>query len=155
MKAKINLNNVMLYCNSDKQNAIPKNIQDDLADLTAVGKSKPLGYIPLESLNNYYKVNVKKLKLLLEEQGIHTLIISSKHHNGNKLFFAYDSIELSNVLKENESKLIAFGWTAKLDDFLERLNKQWVEMEEDVYDVIAIAFGANYLLESKYIQQEK
>jgi hypothetical protein len=60
-----------------------------LSHLTAVGKDKPLGYIPIESLNSYYKVNVDKLKLLLET-------------------------------------------------------------EEDVYDVIALTFGANYLLEAKY-----
>ncbi len=144
---KVNIDTAMLSFACDEANTLPINA---LADLTAVGKDKPLGYIPIESLNSYYKVDIAKLKCLLENAGIHTLIMASSHHCGESLFFAYDAIELGRVLKENESTLIAFGWTADLDDFIVRINQQWIETEEDVYDVIALAFGANFLLEAKY-----
>jgi hypothetical protein len=120
-----------------------------LRDLTAVGKEKPLGYIPMASLYDHYKVDVLILRRLLEREGINTLVIASEHHRGESLFFAYDPDELTRVLQDNAEKLIAFGWTTQRDDFIQRLNRQWVEMAEDVYDVIALAFGAHCLLEAK------
>lgn len=118
-----------------------------LSDLTAVGPEKPVGYIPVNSLKSYYRVDVNRLIDLLEKAGINTAILTGEQHRGAACLYAYDREALAAVLEEERAIVESYGWSIDPDDFVRRVEDSSVPLSDELFRVIARTFGDPISLE--------
>ncbi len=112
-----------------------------LSDLTGVGPNKPMGYLPLFTLERYYQVDTDRLIGILNSVGIETSIEYGASHGGDACLYAYDRKALGQVIAANQPVIEAYGWSIEPAQFVSAVANQQVHIREELYRVIAEAFG--------------
>lgn len=112
-----------------------------LSDLTGVGTNKPMGYLPLFTLERYYQVDTDRLIGILNSVGIETSIEYGASHGGDACLYAYDRKALGQVIAANQPVIEAYGWSIEPTQFVSAVANEQVHIREELYRVIAEAFG--------------
>lgn len=118
----------------------PEEIAGFLDDLYLVGPHKPLGYLPLDTLEQICGVGREVMQQQLEERGLRVLIFSLAESNvWSGALYAYDERALADVLSEGESILRRTGWPLEPELFVRNLNI--LAEDEELYRLIMVAFS--------------
>jgi hypothetical protein len=112
-----------------------------LQDLRGVGPSKPLGYLPLDSITYDCAMRVQDLKKELEDSGLKVLELRAPDTEiESGALYAYDDQALRDLLMRNRDILAAENWPTEPEAFILKL-KTWIDTKTPLYDIIADAFG--------------
>lgn len=87
-----------------------------------MGETKPLGYLPIETLVKICGVNSEDMKVELEEKGLVVLILSQEEtrvYSG--ALFAYSYEALDRVLQRGKEILERNGWPTEPNKFIHHL----------------------------------
>lgn len=125
------------------ESTFEKNREYYLENLYLVGKKKPLGYLPLETIIK----TGKSLDILIEElkaQGLQILLLNEEEctvYSG--ALYVFDESALQNLLNRNNKLLDDSGWPKIAKEFvLEVANKDVdFKINAELYDLIADAFA--------------
>jgi hypothetical protein len=110
--------------------------------LEAVGRPKPLGYQPLNTVEKHLAMNIGEVIVRLAKRGLKTKVFSAKDcciYSG--ALYAYDRSALQKVLDGMSALLVRSNWPTNAEQFVDRVSKDWVESSHPVYAVIQMAFG--------------
>jgi hypothetical protein len=112
-----------------------------LQDLYSVGVAKPVGYLPVSTIEELGKKDLKIAITELESKGLNTIVVSEEESTVlSGALYAYDKEALAKLLAENAETIKAHGWTIDPHDFVVRIAKEDVE-DENLYRVVAMAFS--------------
>jgi hypothetical protein len=116
-----------------------------LDDLRNIGPDKPLGYLPISTINKYLKSDMQNLIREAEEKGLFVKIFRDGEVpiTGGALFMA-DVTALDQLIKLHERTLKAFGWPIEPKEFLEYVATRHAPNKTKLFDVVADAF-ADYI----------
>lgn len=123
------------------------NISDEqrsaiLRSLTAVGPSKSVGYLPLETIRKFIGVTPRSLADAAKARGLTTAQFSAKTCCiGSGALFVYDRDALSTLLQANANAVLAAGLPLDTDEFVKLIASIWFEETHPAYGIIAAAFG--------------
>jgi len=113
-----------------------------LKDLSMVGPDKPIGYLPLNTLNKM-GINYEDAKIFFENRGLKTLMLDEEKSNVvNGAFYVYDVEFLNRFLnrEDNINILKKNNWPIDADEFIKHLNES-AEPKSKLFDLIADAFA--------------
>lgn len=110
--------------------------------LDTVGNAKPMGYLPLATLEKHLSMNICDVVSSLEGRGLKARTFSPDECCINTgALYVYDPVALQNVLNGAVAVLERSGWPLVAESFVEYAAKSWVEPSHPVYPVIQEAFG--------------
>ncbi len=111
-------------------------------NLAAVGNAKPLGYLPLATLEKHLEMDVTKVADSFEKQGLKTRVFLANECCINSgALYVYDPAALQSVLNAGLEVLERNKWPIAAALFVDRVAKHWVEPDDPAYPVIQQAFG--------------
>jgi hypothetical protein len=109
-----------------------------LSDLTRVGPSKPVGYLPLSAFG---KLPIDKKKTIdsLREKGL-TVVVLRRSRVASASIYVYDKHTLQPLLDGSRSMLESHGWPDKAAGYIEALHtdRAWDPL---LYNFVAMTFG--------------
>ncbi|MBI2472946.1 hypothetical protein HYV70_00110 [Candidatus Uhrbacteria bacterium] len=111
-----------------------------LDDLRKVGPEKPLGYLPIRTLNEF-GIRPEMLQEQLDRlDGVKTLMLSEEEsRKAGGALYAYHESSLKKFLEENRQILIEIQWPTDPEEFIRSL-KNTVPEKTALFDLIADAF---------------
>jgi hypothetical protein len=110
--------------------------------LDAVGNTKPLGYLPLATLEKHLSMDICEVVTSLEGRGLKAKAFSPDECCINTgALYVYDPVPLQNVLNGALAVLQHNGWPVVAESFVDYVAKSWVETDHPVHPVIRQAFG--------------
>ena len=110
--------------------------------LSAVGKAKPLGYLPLATLDQHLEMEVGGIAASLEKRSLKTKILQADEcciKSG--ALHVYDPSALQNVLDVASDVLEDNAWPTVAELFVNHIARNWIEQTHPVCKVIERAFG--------------
>ena len=113
-----------------------------LGSLTEVGPSKPVGYLPLYTIEKFVRTTPEALAAAA--RGLATAQFTPKDcciKSG--ALYVYHRETLADLLRANAKVACAAGLPLEPDDFIARIAAVWFEKNHPAYPVIAAAFGDN------------
>ncbi len=121
--------------------APPSMVSDDIQDLTEVGKSKLVGYLPLHKIEN-----VEAMESQLRQQRV---MVKSFNHEECGIttgaLYAYDDESLNRFLHRPENKVVLerYNIPCTTTDFIQHIVTHRVQQSEkpDLFDLIALTFN--------------
>jgi hypothetical protein len=126
--------------NFDQLFSPARKIERILNDLRKVGKDKPLGYLPLSTIQEECRTDPDALESELRDKGIKTLRIPFNVDDEAPALFAYDEAALTQHLNRNKQILESAGWPTEPEKFIDHL-KVFAPHRSELFDVIADAFA--------------
>ena len=110
--------------------------------LAAVGNAKPVGYLPLATLEKHLAMDVTEVADSFGERGLKTRVFLANECCINSgALYVYDPSALQSVLNAASDVLERNKWPISAELFVDRLAKFWIEESDPVYPVIQRAFG--------------
>ena len=110
--------------------------------LAAVGNAKPVGYLPLATLEKHLAMDVTEVADSFEKRGLKTRVFLANECCINSgALYVYDPSALQSVLNAASDVLERNKWPISAELFVDRLAKFWIEESDPVYPVIQRAFG--------------
>lgn len=119
----------------EQQNAL-------LQSLTAVGVSKPIGYLPLYTIEKLLRLTPEALADAAAKRGLATVQLDAAAcciKSG--ALYAYDRQALTRLLQVNAYAVHAAGLPLDPDEFVVHVASIWFEEQHPAYRVITAAFG--------------
>ena len=111
-------------------------------NLAAVGNAKPLGYLPLATLEKHLAMDVTEVAGSFEKRGLKIRVFLANECCINSgALYVYDPSALQSVLNADFDVLERNKWPVTAELFVDRLAKFWVEQSDPVHAVIQRAFG--------------
>lgn len=111
-----------------------------MGDLLSVGQQKPLGWLPLDTLQNA-EVSPEQLAGELESKGLKTLILDQEEGGVRSgALFVYDESALKSLIEVNLQTIQQAGWPTEPDAFVRNLKNQEKRFTP-MFNVIADAFN--------------
>lgn len=117
-------------------------IQDILSDIYNVGSQKPLGYLPIDTLEDICGVKLAKAEEDLKMIGLKTLRLNRFQSRvaDRGALYVYDHDTLAQLLSDNITTLNEYGWPHEPESFI-RMLKISVPEKNKLYDLIADAYN--------------
>lgn len=115
-----------------------------LKDLLLVGSQKPLGYLPIDTLVDLCKVDLKRLQKELEGRGLKTVYLKEGRGRCNiasGALFAYDESALRALLASRKDVLRAEGWPDDPAKFVHYVATKYAKFGTPLFDLVADAFS--------------
>jgi hypothetical protein len=113
-----------------------------LRDLTEVGPSKPVGYLPLYTLKKFVRTTPEALAAAAGARGLATAQFTPANSRiKSGALYVYHREALADLLQANATTARAAGLPLEPDDFIARITAVWFEKNHPAYAVIAAAFG--------------
>ena len=110
--------------------------------LAAVGNAKPVGYLPLATLEKHLAMDVTEVADSFAKHGLKTRVFLANECCINSgALYVYDPSALQSVLNAASDVLERNKWPISAELFVDRLAKFWIEESNPVYPVIQRAFG--------------
>jgi hypothetical protein len=129
---------------SEHISAIEQDKQRAWSGLEKVGPDKPVGYLPLDTIESYLGKNVDEVAEYLRSKGLEVRIFTGPEWPGfNGSLYAYNKIALQKLLDENKQILIAADWPIVADEFVANL-KVNARIGTPIYKVIAKSFADKF-----------
>lgn len=117
-----------------------------LRNLSDVGFSKSIGYLPLQTVEKFLRMDVDDLARLMRSKGLAARILSVDECCINSgAIYVYNTAALQKLLDENVEVLEASSWPSAADQFVSHVAKSWLEPDHAVFAVIQRAFGEEVL----------
>jgi hypothetical protein len=111
-------------------------------NLAAVGNAKPLGYLPLATLEKHLAMDVTEVADSFEKRGLKTRVfLANECCISSGALYVYDPSGLQSVLNAASDVLARNKWPVSAELFVDQLAKCWVEQSDPVHAVIQRAFG--------------
>lgn len=116
-------------------------IANFLSDLYRVGPEKPLGYLPLNTLEVICGVGRAEMIALLESKRLQVILFTNQSETNvwSGALYAYDAEALARVLNEGRQTLEQNGWPTEPDPFVRYLYV--TATDPDLYRLIMVAFS--------------
>jgi hypothetical protein len=119
----------------DERNAL-------LHSLTAVGPSKPVGYLPLYTIEEFVQLPPETVAAAVAARGLATAQFSPADSCiKSGALYAYHRGALSALLQAKADAVSAAGLPMDPDDFVARIAAVWFEENHPAHPIIAAAFG--------------
>jgi hypothetical protein len=113
-----------------------------LQSLTAVGWSKPIGYLPLYTIEKFLRLTPQVLADAAAKRGLATVqFAAAACCIKSGAFYAYHRQALARLLQANAATVCAAGLPLDPDGFVSQIATVWFEEQHLAYPVIAAAFG--------------
>jgi hypothetical protein len=110
--------------------------------LAAVGNAKPVGYLPLATLEKHLAMDVTEVADSFAKRGLKTRIFLANECCINSgALYVYDPSALQSVLNAASDVLARNKWPISAELFVDRVAKFWIEESDPVYAIIQRAFG--------------
>jgi hypothetical protein len=115
-----------------------------LLSLTEVGPSKPIGYLPLYTIEEFVRMTPEALAAAAAARGLSTAQFTPADSCiKSGALYVYHRETLADLLRANAKVACAAGLPLEPDDFIARIAAVWFEKNHPAYPVIAAAFGDN------------
>lgn len=119
----------------DERNAL-------LRSLTEVGPSKPVGYLPLNTIENIAQLDPETVAAAARARGLATeQFAPSGCCIKSGALYIYHREALAALLRANADAVHAAGLPLDPGDFVARIASVWFEQNHPARLIIAIAFG--------------
>lgn len=111
-------------------------------DLERVGKVKPLGYLPLDTIRVYNREDPEVVAKRAKESGLYAILFSEEESRvrSGALYIA-DIASLNELLLANRTTLLEYGWPADPLNFIRRVTTESAPKKTVLFDLIADAFA--------------
>jgi hypothetical protein len=110
--------------------------------LASVGHAKPVGYLPLSTLEKHLAMDVTAVADSFAKHGLKTKVFLANECCINSgALYVYDPCPLQSVLNAASNVLERNKWPIGAESFVDRVAKFWIEESDPVYAVIQRAFG--------------
>ncbi|MGX1789199.1 hypothetical protein ACWIGM_20800 [Bosea sp. NPDC055332] len=115
-----------------------------LESLTQVGPSKPIGYLPLNTIRSILNLSVQELIDDARKRGIAAIELSPRNCciNSGALYF-YDSTALIRLLDAEAGLLCQNNCPRTPREFVEYIARNWLEPSHPLTRLVRHAFGEN------------
>jgi hypothetical protein len=112
-------------------------------DLLDVGSNKPMGYMPIQTLENCLsKEQIKDLVYELVFKGLTvTFVDENECQVVSGALYAWDQKALTRLLCKNKETLIKERWPTEAETFVRHSMKNSAETMTDLFDLIADAYN--------------
>lgn len=119
-------------------------IKDYLDDLRKVGPSKPLGYLPLPTIEKFAPYSAEGIAEERKRNGQEVLQLSEDqcHVTGGALY-VYDREVLQRLLDEHTDILTKWSWPTSADEFVLKLATETATPKTALFDLVADSFADN------------
>ena len=115
-----------------------------LRDLTEVGPSKPVGYLPLYTIKKFVRTTPEALAAAAAARGLATARFTPKDCRiKSGALYVYHRETLADLLRANAKAACAAGLPLEPDDFIACIAAVGFEKNHPAYPIIAAAFGDN------------
>jgi hypothetical protein len=116
-----------------------------LRDLTEVGPSKPVGYLPLYTIKDLIQLSPKALAADATARGLMAAQFSAKRCRiKSGALYVYHREALARLLQAQADVVEAAGLSLDPDRFIAHIAMVWFEADHPVYAVIKTAFADRY-----------
>ena len=96
-------------------------------NLAAVGNAKPLGYLPLATLEKHLAMDVTEVADSFEKRGLKTRVfLANECCISSGALYVYDPSGLQSVLNAASDVLARNKWPVSAELFVDHLAKCWV-----------------------------
>ena len=113
-------------------------------DLDDVGKEKPIGCLPIDTITDVLGKNIKEIVKQLAAKGLEVRIFRNEWASNNGSFYVYDKVALQNLLDENQQVLLDANWPTIADDFIVNIETMSVEKGTPLDRLIAKTYADKY-----------
>lgn len=116
-------------------------------DLQKVGKNKPLGYLPLDTIRNCNHEDPAEVMRVAKSKGLYTEILQRDNPDSlvseDGWLFVADLDSLRELLEKNADLLNEYGWSNDPVKFIKRIttSKGSAFQKTKLFDLIADAYG--------------
>ena len=113
-----------------------------LRSLTEVGRSKPVGYLPLYTIEKFAQTTPEALAAAAVARGLATAQFAPANcciKSG--ALYVYDRKALSSLLQANAEVACAAGLPLEPADFIACIAAVWFDKNHPAYPIIAAVFG--------------
>lgn len=112
--------------------------------LDAVGPDKPVGYLPVETIESYVGKRLQDVMAYLQNKGLEVKIFTGPEWPGFQgSLYVYDKAVLQKLLDENRQILSEAHWPTDADEFVANFKVQ-EKIGTPIYKLIAKAFGDKF-----------
>ncbi|WP_025661784.1 hypothetical protein [Rhizobium sp. IBUN] len=113
-----------------------------LRSLTEVGSSKPVGYLPLYTIEKILRSTPETLAAIAVTRGLATAqFAEAACCIKSGAFYAYHREALDNLLQENADAVRIAGLPHDPDDFVAHIAAIWYAENHAAHPIIVAAFG--------------
>ncbi|MBY5523413.1 hypothetical protein [Rhizobium leguminosarum] len=113
-----------------------------LHSLTAVGRSKPVGYLPIYTIKRFLKTTPKALAASAARRGLATAQFTTRSCRiKSGAFYVYDRVALESLLKEQAEAVQAAGLPSNAGTFVAHIAAVWYDTGHPAHGIIATTFG--------------
>ncbi len=113
-------------------------------DIETVGPMKPVGYLPIETIEDYIGKNLEAVIRHMKRKGLEVKIFTGKGWPGFRgSLYVYDKVTLQKLLDDNKQVLVDANWPTTADDFVANLKKM-EHAGTPIYKLIAKTFADKF-----------
>jgi hypothetical protein len=121
-----------------------------LDHLYGVGAQKPLGYLPINTVERHLGENIDDLKSVIREKGLEfRVFLPDECCINSGAVYVFDSVALQDILDGDRPTLESGGWPCIAGEFVDHVAKFWLKQDHPIHQVIARAFGERRVLRSE------
>ena len=115
-----------------------------LRSLTEVGPSKPVGYLPLHTIEEFVQLTPEAVAAAATARGLATVQFGpAACCIKSGALYVYDREALASVLQESADAIVAAGLPPDPDRFVVHIATVWFDKDDPAYPIIARAFGSS------------
>ncbi len=116
-----------------------------LTHIRGLGAHKSIGYLPLDSMRNYFGISVDDEIKIAKEKGLIPLLLNREECSIGLegALYVYNPIFVKELIKENKAIIEKYRWPTDADAFVRRVAYEWIgkTTSPDLFSVIEKAFG--------------
>jgi hypothetical protein len=113
-----------------------------LRSLTEVGPAKPVGYLPLYTIEEFVQLTPEAVAAAATARGLATAQFGpAACCIKSGALYVYDRKALANLLQESADTIAAASLPSDPDRFVAHIATVWFDMAHPAYALIARAFG--------------
>ena len=113
-----------------------------LCDLTRVGPTKALGYLPLQTISRFLGLDVEAVIADARSRGLAVLMLGPEEcciKSG--ALYVYDPVALNAVLHTSGSTLALVGFPTSPESFIRTIAHDWLDPDDPLMPVVKAAFA--------------
>jgi hypothetical protein len=115
-----------------------------LRSLTEVGPSKPVGYLPLYTIEEFVQLTPEAVAAAATARGLTTAQFGpAACCIKSGALYVYDREALASLLQERADAIFAAGLPLDPDRFVAHIATVWFEKDHPSYPIIVTVFGDN------------
>lgn len=121
-----------------------------LDSLDRVGKTKAIGYLPLDTVSKIAKISIPDLEKKYLQHGLCVQVLDENEtciRSG--AIFVYDRPALLGICREFEALLIDLSWPMEADAIVMKIAREWFPENDSIMPFIRAIYGDEILASEK------